>query len=291
MAGIPTGQVPGVYRRRVGDIVVTAVSDGFLEGSLAVLRNIAEEEAARMLREAFRPVPRQTSVNTYLIHSGGRVALVDTGCGTAMGPGGGALFRSLAAAGVAPEEVDTVLLTHMHPDHSNGLAEDGRALFPNATLALHAMEHGFWHNDAAMAKADPALQERGFQAARTQAAPYRDRTRTFTGGEVFPGVTALPLPGHTPGHTGYMIASGGQSLLIWGDIVHVPEVQVPRPEVTLAFDIDQGEAAASRRRAFDMAATDRLAVAGMHLHFPGFAHLARREGGYVLVPEAWSGAM
>jgi glyoxylase-like metal-dependent hydrolase (beta-lactamase superfamily II) len=116
--------------------------------------------------------------------------------------------------------------------------------------------------------------------------------RTFTDAtEVFPHVTALPLPGHTPGHSGYMIASGNQSLLIWGDIVHVPEVQVPRPEVTLIYDLDPSQAAASRRRAFDMAATDRLLVAGMHLHFPGFAHLAQHGATYRLLPEPWDEAL
>lgn len=290
---VPTRQVPGVYHRKVGDIVVTCVSDGYLDGSMAVIQNIAPEEAARMLREAFRPVPRRTAVNTFLIHSGGRLALVDTGCGNAMAATGGRLRENLAAVGVPPEAIDTVLLTHMHPDHSNGLADEaGNRLFPNAELVLHAAELAFWHDDAAMARADETSRQRNFQAARDQAAPYRDRTRTFTGGEVFPGVTAMPFPGHTPGHTGYMIASGGETLLIWGDIIHVPEIQIPRPEVTMAFDIDPRQAEATRRRVFDMVATDRLAFAGMHMHFPGLGHLLRRDGGgYAVLPEAWSGAM
>ncbi|MDI3306199.1 MAG: MBL fold metallo-hydrolase [Acetobacteraceae bacterium] len=292
MARIPEKQVPGVYHRRVGDITVTALSDGYLDGSMAVIQNIAPEEAARMLREAFRPVPRRTAVNTFLIQSAGRVALVDTGCGNAMGPTGGRLFENLAAMGVEPGEVDAVLLTHMHPDHSNGLADaEGRRLLPNAELVLHAAELAYWHDDAAMARADESSRQRNFQAARDQAAPYRDRIRSFTGGEVFPGVTPMPLPGHTPGHTGYMIASGKDSLLIWGDIVHVPEIQVPRPEVTMAFDVDPAQAEATRRRVFDMVATDGQAIAGMHLHFPGQAHLVRRGDGYVLLPDAWSMAL
>ena len=185
-----------------------------------------------------------------------------------------------------------VLLTHMHPDHSNGLADvDGNRLFPNAELVLHAAELAHWHDDTAMARADETGRLRNFQAARDQAKPYRDRTRTFTGGEVFPGVTAMPFPGHTPGHTGYMIASGGHSLLIWGDIIHVPEIQVPRPEVTMAFDVDPAQAEATRRRVFDMVATDGQAIAGMHVHFPGQAHLVRHGTGYALLQDAWSLAL
>ena len=291
MANLPDRQVPGVHHRRVGDVVVTAVSDGHLDGSMAVLQNIAPEEAARMLRDAFRPVPRRTAVNTFMIHTGGKLALVDTGCGDAMAATAGKLRENLAAAGVRPEEVDAVLLTHMHPDHSNGLADaGGRALLPRAELAMHEAEWAFWHDDAAMARAAWKLRSRAVWSARDQAAPYRDRLRLFKSGEVFPGVTATPFPGHTPGHSGYMVASGGDSLLIWGDIVHVPEIQVPRPEVTMAFDVDPRQAEATRRRVFDMVAADKQAITGMHLHFPGHAHLVRRDGGYALIPEAWSAA-
>jgi glyoxylase-like metal-dependent hydrolase (beta-lactamase superfamily II) len=289
---LPEQQVPAVHHRRVGDITITSVSDGYLDGSMAVIQNIPAEDAARLLRAAFRPVPRRTAVNTFLIRAGGRTALVDTGCGPGMQASGGKLFQNLAAAGVAPAEIDTVLLTHMHPDHSNGLADAaGQALFPNAELVLHAAELAFWNDDGAMAKADAVSRQRNFQACRDQSAPYQARTRTFTGGEVFPGVTAMPFPGHTPGHTGYLVASGTESLLIWGDIIHVPEVQVPHPEATMLFDIDQTQAAATRRRVFDMVATDGLAVAGMHMHFPGLLHLARHGDGYTLLADGWYPAM
>ncbi|PHK95212.1 hypothetical protein CR162_09360 [Pseudoroseomonas rhizosphaerae] len=286
---LPAEQVPGLQHLRVGEIVVTAVSDGFLNGSNAVLQNIAPEEIDRLLTESFRPTPRRTSVNTFLIRSGGRAALIDTGCGGSMQASAGKMLGNLAAANVAPEMIDTVLLTHLHPDHSNALADaSGQAIFANATVGLHAAELAYWEDEAAASRAGASGQGVPyFAAARAQLAPYRDRLALFAdGAEIFPGVTAVHLPGHTPGHCGYMIASGEDSLLIWGDIVHVPEVQVPRPEVTMQFDVDPAQAAETRRRTFDRVATDRQRILGMHLHFPGCAHLARTGEGYRLVPEA-----
>jgi glyoxylase-like metal-dependent hydrolase (beta-lactamase superfamily II) len=288
MAKLPDTQVPGLHHRRIGDILVSAVSDGFLNGSNAVLQNISADDVARMLTEAFRPTPRRGSVNTFLVRSGGRTALIDTGCGPAMQASAGQMFRNLAAAGVDPAEIDTILMTHLHPDHSNGLTgADGQALFPNAELALHAAELAYWDDPASATRAAESGQGVPyFAAAQVQLAPYRQRLRLFEGGEVFPGVTAMPLHGHTPGHTGYAVASGEDSLLIWGDIVHVPELQLPRPEIGMQFDVDPELAVATRRRVFDMVVTDRLLVTGMHLHFPGLSHLVRQGEGYVLVPEA-----
>ncbi|WP_235961275.1 MBL fold metallo-hydrolase [Falsiroseomonas selenitidurans] len=284
-------QVAGVYHRQVGDILVTALHDGYQDAPLSTVHGMAEAEAAAMLRAAFRPVPRRTNVSCFLIRSGGRVALVDAGCGPSK-PTVGRLPANLAAAGVAPGAVEAVLMTHLHPDHFGGLSDGaGTAAFPHAELALHEAEHAYWHDDAAMAAADPARQKMFFQGARTHLAPYAARTRLFSSGEVFPGVTALPLPGHTPGHTGFLVASGGASLLLWGDIIHVQELQVPRPEVTMAVDVDPDQAITTRRRVFDQVATDRQAFAGAHLHFPALAHLARTPQGYALVPDAFTLAL
>lgn len=289
MPPLPTEQVPGLHHLRVGEIVVTAVSDGFLNASNAVLQNIAPEEIDRLLTESFRPTPRRTSVNTFLIRAGERAALVDTGCGGSLQASAGKMLGNLAAAGVAPGEIDTVLLTHLHPDHSNALTDaSGQAIFPGATLGMHAAELAYWEDEGAASRAGASGQGVPyFAAARTQVAPYRDRLALFAdGAEIFPGVTAVHLPGHTPGHCGYLIASGEDSLLIWGDIVHVPEVQVARPEVTMQFDVDPAQAAETRRRVFDRVAADRQRFVGMHVHFPGCARLAKDAQGYRLVPEA-----
>jgi glyoxylase-like metal-dependent hydrolase (beta-lactamase superfamily II) len=288
MTAQPAQQIPGVYHRRIGDIIVTAISDGYLDGSLDVMRNVDLDKAERLLREAFRPA-RRTSVNAFLIHSKGRTAIVDTGSGNYLLDSAGFVQQNLAAAGIDPKSIDTVLLTHMHPDHSAGLTEmpSGRLLFPNAELVMHENEPAHWFDDGAMAKADERSKKLYFMAGREQVAPYKKRTRLFRKGEVFPGVAAVPSLGHTPGHTAYLVASGKDQLMIWGDTVHVPEVQIALPEAGMAFDTDLAAAAAARKRMFDRVAADRILIAGMHLHFPSFSHLTRHGDAYALHPEAW----
>jgi glyoxylase-like metal-dependent hydrolase (beta-lactamase superfamily II) len=288
MIKVPQHQIPGVYHRRVGDIVVTAISDGFLDGALDVLRNITQEGARQILAESFRPA-RRTAVNAFLVYSAGRLALIETGSGNYLQPTAGKVMANIKAAGVDPADIEAVLLTHMHPDHSAGLTDmaTGARNFPNAELVVHENEPRHWYDDANMSGATERARKLYFQCAREQTAPYRDRMRLFREGEIFPGVTAIPRHGHTPGHTTFMISSGKEQLLVWGDTVHVPEVQTARPEVCMEFDTDADAAAASRRAVFDMVATERLLVTGMHLHFPGFAHLARRGSAYQLIPAAW----
>jgi glyoxylase-like metal-dependent hydrolase (beta-lactamase superfamily II) len=288
MSPQPAQQIPGVYHRKIGDVVVTAISDGYLDGDLDVMRNVDLEKARQALREAFRPT-RRTSVNAFLIHSKDHMAIVDTGSGNYLQPTAGFVQRSLAAAGIDPKSIDTVLLTHMHPDHSAGLTDmsNGQRLFPNAELVMHENEPAHWFDDGAMAKADDRSRRLYFLAGREQVTPYKDRTRLFRHGEVFPGVTAVPSLGHTPGHTAYLVASGNDQLMIWGDTVHVPEVQTVFPEAGMAFDTDLAAAATSRKRMFDRVSADGILIAGMHLHFPSFSRLARRGDAYALCPEPW----
>jgi glyoxylase-like metal-dependent hydrolase (beta-lactamase superfamily II) len=282
-------QAPGFYRKRIGDVVVTALSDGYLDADVGVLQRISRPEIDRILHETFRPSPPRLSVNAFLIQAKGRTALIEAGTGHTMGPTLGWLVASMAAAGTKPPDIETILLTHMHPDHSNGLTDpSGTPVYPNAELLIHAEDVRHWTDDAAMAAAPERKRVRYFQAARAQLAAYDGRLRTIGEGEVFPGVTAVPIPGHTPGHTAYLVADGNDSLLIWGDTVHVPEIQVRNPDVTLDFDTDPDASARTRRRVLDMAAADRLLIAGMHVHFPGFAHVVRRGDGFDLIPEAWS---
>ena len=286
----PERQAPGVYHRMVGDIAVTALNDGMFQGSFELLAEFDPAEAERLHRACFRAVPPNLTVNSFLLHlPDGRRVLVDSGCGGHLGPALGKLEANLAVLGVTPAEVDVVLATHLHPDHAGGLTDaEGAALFPAAELVVHAAEARFWRDDAVLAGA-ASDQDRMFVGLARQAlAAHRDRTREIASGEVLPGITAIPASGHTPGHTGWLIASGGELLLIWGDIVHLPGIQFARPQAGLVFDVDRAAAIATRRRMMDMAAADRLLVAGMHLDFPAFGHVARAAEGYAFVPEVWT---
>jgi glyoxylase-like metal-dependent hydrolase (beta-lactamase superfamily II) len=284
-------QIPGLYRRRVGDALVTTINDGFLDIPLGILRGASQETLEGCMAEAFQPPAPRITVNTFMVEMDGRRILIDSGGGSTTIYSMGRLAENLTTLGLTPADFDIVLLTHIHPDHSNGLLGDkGEALFPRAEIILHEDDVIFW--------SDPALRDGRSAAALPYLDPaglfltaYDGRIRTATGGEVVPGITMLPLPGHTPGHSGYRLDSAGETLVVWGDTVHVPEIQVPHPEVSNEYDIDEGLAARSRRRIFEMVASERLLVAGMHLHVPGFAHLVRGGDGFRLVPEAWATAL
>jgi glyoxylase-like metal-dependent hydrolase (beta-lactamase superfamily II) len=292
MSGVEFKQVPAVYHRRLGDVLVTGLSDGYMDMGYEIFRNIPEDEVRAILAHDGRISPPRISINAFALRFGGKTYLVDCGSQDIMGPTCGRLPENLEAAGIAPEAVDGVLLTHVHPDHSNGLTEvaTGRRLFPNAEVIVHQTEIDHWFNDAEMEAADERKRRRYFQAGRTQLTPYMQagRVRTFSEGEVLPGVTAVPCPGHTPGHVSYIVTSGGESMIIWGDTVHVPEIQLARPEVAMQFDWDPEMAVRSRQEILDLVIADDLLVAGMHVHFPGFARMFREDGRYRLVAEQWA---
>lgn len=281
-------QVPAVYRIRVGDVLVTALSDGYVKGGEVILRNV-DLDAAKAVLHATHRYPAVVEINTFVVQHSGRTMIVDTGAGGYMGRNAGCLASNLRAAGIDSLAIDTVFLTHIHPDHVGGLTDkaDGKARFPNAELAVSADEYAYWMDDATMQRAGKNDRALFFECPREQLAPYRDRLRLFRDGEIFPGATVLKAPGHTPGHTMCLIASGAETLLIWGDTVHVPEVQTAFPRAGVVFDVDPQGAADTRRRVFDMVATDRMPVMGMHLGFPGLMYLDRHDEGYRLVPMPW----
>jgi glyoxylase-like metal-dependent hydrolase (beta-lactamase superfamily II) len=275
-------------RRMIGDIAVTALSDGPFPAPLDSFVDFERTEAERLTG---RKIHEQIvlPLNCYLLRLGTaerpKWALVDAGCGPTMGADLGQLPNALRACGVTPDAVDYVLLTHIHPDHSTGLIDGaGRAVFPNAELVLHEEEAAFWLDRDESAGATERVR-RNIAKAHKTTAPYRDRMRRVRDGEVLGGVNALPLPGHTPGHTGWLVQSGRDATLIWGDVVHLADVQVPRPEAALVFDVDPEAARATRRRIFDQVAADRLRVAGAHLDFPGFGHIVRNGASYRFEPE------
>src|SRR5215831_18497317 len=281
-------QAPGIYRRRIGDAMVTVINDGYLDMPFELLRGVSLEDMRALMREVFHEGPPRITVNAYVVQTGGRTILVDAGGGSTTVFSMGLLPENLRVAGFSPADFDTVFLTHIHPNHSSGLlGSSGGPMFPRAEIVIHADDITFWSDpglrDGHIPVATPYLD-----SAAAMLGAYRDQLRPSREGTVAPGLTLLALPGHTPGHAGYRLDSAGETLLIWGDTVHVPEIQIPRPQVTSEYDIDEPLAADSRRRIFDLVATERLLVAGGHLHMPGFAHLVRNGGSYRLVPERWS---
>jgi glyoxylase-like metal-dependent hydrolase (beta-lactamase superfamily II) len=263
--------------RRVGDIEVTAVYDGPHDVPVGFLIGVDPAEGRRLAGVTGDVIP--ISVNCFVIRTRGKIILVDTGGGTTMVTLG-LLLGNLRSAGVMPQDVDHIVLTHVHRDHSNGLLDAaGAAVFPKAEVCLHEEEAKFYL-DRDFTAADPERWRNGAVEARRNLAPYRGRLRRFRDGEIFPGISATLLPGHTPGHTSFMVQSGGERLLIWGDIIHLPRVQIPRPDIALIFDVDSNMARVTRQRTFDWVAQEQLCVAGAHLDHPGFGYLVRDSGGY-----------
>ena len=289
-SGPVTAQISGVQHFNVGDITVSALSDGWFEMDPALFPTANQDELQAALKRAFMGANGKFrgAVNAYVARLGDHTVLIDSGAGTVMGPTAGMLPGHLAAAGIAPAEIDVLVLTHLHPDHVGGLvAADGKPVFPNATMLVHEAEIAFWRDDAIRGQAPDAVKP-FFDLARNVLDVYKSKTSPFSrDGEVLPGVQTMLLPGHTPGHTGFNFVSGDQNLLIWGDLVHAPALQFSHPQWSLAFDVDMDKARATRAKIFDQASADRLRVAGMHLLFPGVGHVAKEGSGYDFVPAQW----
>ena len=279
-------QPSGVSHIAIGDIVVSAINDGVFQASFddLVTTDRAACESAHL--GEFRLAPPWLTINCFVIRSGDRTVLVDSGF-AGKTEQVGRLAANLKAIDVAPADVDTIVMTHMHPDHEAGLTDaSGKAIFPKAELVLHENEFAFWRDDGAMARATPEGQG-DFHLARAALGAYGDRVRTVKTDQVAPGVRAFPTPGHTPGHTAWLVESNGDALLIWGDIVHFPGMQFAFPDTSVAYDIDPAAAAESRKKVLKFAAGEKLRVAGVHLDFPTFGHVVSNGSAYRFVPEVW----
>jgi len=288
-----TTQVPGYYRMAVGDIEVTALYDGYITLDNKLLKGVSAKDLQSLLARMFLETSKgvQTAVNGYLVNTGRNLILVDTGAAKCFGPTMGNIGANLHAAGYAPEQVDTVLLTHLHGDHACGLdSADGKAAYPNATVYVSKQEAGFWLNKDAQAKAPEGMQP-FFKIAQDAVAPYAQagKLKEFeSGAEILPGVKSVAEPGHTPGHAGYLFSSEGQQLLVWGDVVHSHAVQFMHPEVSIEFDVDSKQAIATRKSLLADAAKQKLWIAGAHLPFPGIGHVRAEKTGYAWVPVEYS---
>ena len=286
---------PGFHRLKLGAIHVTALSDGTVPLDVKVLTQVAPAARDALLKQAFVSSPVDASVNAFLIELGDRRILVDAGAGELYGPTLNKLPGVLRAIGTPPEQITDILLTHIHTDHSGGLMDGsgaaGRRVFPNATIHVDKRELAYWMTPGNAERARPE-HKRLFREATVKVGPYVEagKVQTFDGAtQLFPGLRAVPAPGHTPGHTFYVLESEAAKLVFWGDIFHVAEVQLPDPAVTIEFDSDQKAAAAQRALAFADAAREGYLVAPAHIAFPGIGHLRRDAGrtGYVWVPLAY----
>jgi glyoxylase-like metal-dependent hydrolase (beta-lactamase superfamily II) len=260
---------------------VTRLQDGIFEIPADAFICVGDEaEGARIRAEragAGTPIP----VNCFLLRSTAEVILVDAGTGSAWGPGLGHARAALAAEDVTPDAVDRVILTHVHGDHALGLFEGEAAYFPRARISVPAAELAFFTDEAARASASDERRS-VFDIAKTLVSLYAGRIDAFEGSEVQPGITAVALPGHTPGHTGYRLATPRTQILLWGDTVHLAEAQQHDPRIGLIYDGDPQQALRTRRAALALAAEEGLQVSGGHL--AGFFRVLADGEGFRLEP-------
>lgn len=295
MAAAPMarGDNPGYYRMLLGDFQVTALSDGshVFPVDTVMIDTTQEQVAAALARDDLAP-PIQGSINAFLVNTGSKLVLIDTGAGALYGACCGKLLDNLRAAGYRPEQVDEVLLTHLHKDHVGGVLRDGKIAFPNAVIRVARTDADYWRSRASR-QAAPEFLRSFFDSADAALAPYdaAGRLRPFSGDvELLPGIRSVAEPGHTPGHTAYLVESRGQKLLLWGDIVHVAPVQLADPRAALKYDSSDKDAQRARAALFARAAAEHFWIGAAHVSFPGLGHVARDGDRYRWVPANYEAA-
>jgi glyoxylase-like metal-dependent hydrolase (beta-lactamase superfamily II) len=233
--------------------------------------------------------------NPQLINTGSKLVLIDAGNGVAtLEPNKGKTGRTLqnlAAAGVDPKSVDVVLLSHLHPDHTNGIrALDGSMAFPNAEIMVPAVDWAFWTSEDNAAKADsnPMMKNYFANVKKTFAGIESKVTKYDWGKEVVPGITSIEAPGHTPGHSAFAIASGNSKILVQSDVTNIPEFFLRNPDWHVAFDVDPELAQKTRHKFYDMASAEKALVVGFHFAFPSIGYVEKDGAKYRLIPVAWN---
>ncbi|HEY6721948.1 MAG TPA: MBL fold metallo-hydrolase [Burkholderiales bacterium] len=281
------GQAPGYFQTMLGDFEVTALSDGTAELPMGkLLTHVTPAKVKAALARSYLKDPLETSVNGFLVNTGTKLVLIDTGAAGLFGPTLGNLAANLKAAGYQPEQVDEIYITHMHPDHVGGLMAGDKMVFPNAVVRADKRDADFWLSQANLDKA-PKENKGFFQGAMASLNPYvaAGKFKPFDGNtELVPGIRAMASRGHTPGHTTYIVESKGEKLALLGDLVHVASVQFADPSVTIGFDTDSKAAAVQRKKAFADAAKNGYWVAAAHIAFPGIGHIRTAGKGYSWIP-------
>ena len=275
-------QAPYWYRFKLGGLEVTIVSDGTLplgEPSGSFL-GVTKDQVGKMLTDNFLPTDNVVlEQNIPIVNTGDKLVMFDSGMGVSrmFGPTTGRLLKSLGEAGIDPANIDVFVASHAHIDHVGGLVGDGgKKLFPNATIYLSQLDFDFW-TDESNQKAN-----KDFVAhARLNLMPYRDQIKFFKDGEEFlPGIQAMHAPGHTVGHTVFMLTSQGKSMGYIGDLTHHQVILMERPLTQFAYDTDPAQSAQTRVKYLDMFATQKVPVLAYHFPWPGIGHVAKAGDGF-----------
>jgi glyoxylase-like metal-dependent hydrolase (beta-lactamase superfamily II) len=291
-AAPPSGkQVPGIYRYKVGEFEVTVLADGALKAPKPenVVVNQPFSEVQKALEAAYLPKDQIVTVFTpFVVNTGKQLVLFDAGFNDNGPPGVGALASNMATAGIDPKAIDVVIITHFHPDHISGLrSKGGAAVYPNAEIIVPGGEWTYWNDDGEMGKAAEVWKASFMHTRRVFGPIAKDVKRAEFGKEVVPGVTAVDARGHSPGHAAYLIASGNAKLLYIGDTTNNPALFARNPDWHLWADMDKAMAVAARKRLLDMAANERMPIAGYHYPFPATGYIEKSGAGYNFVPAVW----
>ena len=290
---LATTQAPGFFRYRVGDMQVTAINDGMayrgLDGFVpnAPAGALQQAMADNVLPADRFPVP----FTTLVVNTGSKLVLLDTGNGDLGAPTTGTWMANFLAAGFDPAKVDTIVFSHFHGDHINGFRlKDGTARFPQAEIMVPAAEWDFWTNDDKRASSPDGIKPTFDNVRRVFGPVAANVTRYGWDKEVVPGITSVQADGHTPGHTGFAIVSGGAKLLVMSDTTNNPLIFARHPDWSAVFDQDAAVARTTRRRMLDMAAAERMQVAFYHAPFPATGNIVREGDGFRFVPTMWTPA-
>ena len=285
-------QGPGAYRYKLGDYQLTALSDGtwFLPIGEGFIRNAGGTKVNEALAAAFLP-PRVLPVTftALMVNTGKRLVLIDTGTAGQITDTAGEMLDNLKAAGVTPAAIDTIVISHFHPDHIDGIkTKDGAKVFPNAEIFVPEPEWAFWMDDANMGRYFGTVHHYFLNARRIFADIAKEVHRFKPGAEVAPGIVSIPAYGHTPGHTAFAVHSGNQSLLVMSDTVRNPYLFVRHPDWQPIFDMDGPLSVQARRTMRERAASDRMLVEAYHFPFPACGHIVRSGHAYELEPVMWA---
>jgi glyoxylase-like metal-dependent hydrolase (beta-lactamase superfamily II) len=297
-APVAAHQVPGVYRYKVGSIEITVVTDGVNRLPLTdgFVLNAKKEEVSAALAAAF--MEKDVFVGPYnpiVLNTGSKLVVVDTGTGETAYKNSkgqnGQFLSNLAAAGIDRNAVDTVIISHYHGDHINGLLRaDNSLAFPNAEILVPAPEHKYW-TDAGEENRSPTqrIADNFKNVRRVMSGEVLKRLRTYEWDkEVIPGMTAVGTPGHTPGHTSHVLASGNAKVYVQADVTHAPFLFARHPEWHAFYDHEPAQAEATRRKVYDMLVAERMQVQGFHYPFPSLAHVEKSGNGYREIPAPWN---